>query len=153
MAERPFAPMKGKPSAPVAVQGKNLRERLPQVEPEAFLGLLADIAKANGIVQDRELQVIREIALAFGLNPTQFEAANERLSLKSSSARLSTFLAVFGLTEGATLDEVKAAYRHKIRCYHPDTVAHMPPEFQELATQKSTDLNEAYDELKRLLVR
>jgi DnaJ-domain-containing protein 1 len=57
---------------------------------------------------------------------------------------------VLEVPENATEDEVQSAYRKKVAQYHPDRVAHLPSEFQELAHQKLLELNAARDRLKRL---
>ena len=51
---------------------------------------------------------------------------------------------VLGIRKGATRDEIKAAYRREIARYHPDKVAQLGPELQELANAKSKQINEAY---------
>jgi curved DNA-binding protein CbpA len=51
---------------------------------------------------------------------------------------------VLRLKKGATRDEIRAAYRREVAQYHPDKVAQLGPELQELATEKTKQLNEAY---------
>jgi DnaJ-domain-containing protein 1 len=55
--------------------------------------------------------------------------------------------AVLGVASGATPDEVARAYREQMKRYHPDRVADMPREFQELAHQKAIEIQRAYTEL------
>ncbi len=55
---------------------------------------------------------------------------------------------VLGITEDASLEEIKAAYRKKIKAYHPDRVAHLGVELQEIAQKKSTEINRAYEMLQ-----
>jgi hypothetical protein len=50
-----------------------------------------------------------------------------------------------GLPLGASLDEASAAYRSLAAQNHPDKVAHMAPEFRELAERKMRELNAAND--------
>jgi curved DNA-binding protein CbpA len=47
------------------------------------------------------------------------------------------------------LDEVKAAYRTKIKQCHPDRVVGLEEEFQKLADRKTKELNEAFNEARR----
>jgi DnaJ-domain-containing protein 1 len=56
---------------------------------------------------------------------------------------------VLGVAAGATADELARAYREQMKRYHPDRVAAMPPEFQELAHQKTIEIQRAYAELGR----
>jgi DnaJ-class molecular chaperone len=45
---------------------------------------------------------------------------------------------------GASIEELKAAYRKVAQTYHPDKVASLAPEFQALAEQKMKEINRAY---------
>ena len=55
--------------------------------------------------------------------------------------------AVLGVRSGASRDELVRAYREQMKRYHPDRVADMPPEFQELAHRKAIEIQRAYAEL------
>jgi DnaJ like chaperone protein len=55
--------------------------------------------------------------------------------------------AVLGVSPGANRSQIKKAYHAKLQDYHPDKVATLAPEFQELANQKSIELREAYEAL------
>lgn len=50
---------------------------------------------------------------------------------------------VLGLTQGASLDEVKKAYRELAKKYHPDQYTSNP--LRELAEEKMREINEAYE--------
>ncbi len=58
--------------------------------------------------------------------------------------------AVLGVPPGASPDLVIHAYRERLKEYHPDRVAGLGPELQELAHRKTLDIQRAYDELTRL---
>ena len=58
--------------------------------------------------------------------------------------------AVFGVGPEATRQELQAAYRSLVAQYHPDRVANLAPEFQEVAHDKMTEINAAWEDLKRL---
>ena len=55
---------------------------------------------------------------------------------------------VLGVDPSASLEEVKASYRTKIKKYHPDRVEGLGEEFIALAREKSRRLNLAYEEAK-----
>ena len=48
----------------------------------------------------------------------------------------------------ASADEIKAAYRRAVARYHPDKVAHLGKEFQELAHKKLLAIQQAYEVLQ-----
>jgi DnaJ-domain-containing protein 1 len=54
--------------------------------------------------------------------------------------------AILGLSPGATADEIKDAYRAKVRLIHPDRVHGLAPAFRILAEAETRKLNAAYEE-------
>jgi DnaJ-class molecular chaperone len=48
---------------------------------------------------------------------------------------------------GATADEIKVAYKRAVTRYHPDKVAHLGKEFQDLAHTKLLAIQRAYETL------
>jgi hypothetical protein len=63
--------------------------------------------------------------------------------------RLPQWYDILGIPEFASNEAIIAAYRAKIRAYHPDRVAGLGPEFNELADQKSKEINQAYQTAKQ----
>lgn len=51
---------------------------------------------------------------------------------------------VLGVAEGATDDEVRAAYKSQLKLNHPDKVAHLSPALQQFAQQQTLLLKHAY---------
>ena len=54
---------------------------------------------------------------------------------------------VLKVRRGASPEEVKAAYREIISKYHPDKVAHLGEEYQQMAHEKVIDIQKAYEAL------
>jgi DnaJ like chaperone protein len=54
---------------------------------------------------------------------------------------------ILGLDRGASIDEIKKAYRKLAGKYHPDKVDHLGDEFRALAEKKFKEIQEAYQEL------
>lgn len=52
---------------------------------------------------------------------------------------------VLGVSEDATQDEIRAAYRELVKKYHPDQYANNP--LSDLAQEKLKEINQAYDML------
>ena len=50
---------------------------------------------------------------------------------------------VLGLKEGASIEEIKKAYRELVKKYHPDRYMDNP--LSDLAEEKLREINEAYD--------
>jgi DnaJ domain len=51
---------------------------------------------------------------------------------------------VLEVSPDAGMDEIRRAYRHKIRQCHPDHISALAPEFLELAERRTQALNAAY---------
>lgn len=56
--------------------------------------------------------------------------------------------AVLGVSDGASQEDIRAAYRQLAAQYHPDKLAHLGEEFQALAEQKFKLIQSAYDALR-----
>lgn len=54
---------------------------------------------------------------------------------------------VLGIREGASQEEIKAAYKEQVKKYHPDR--HQDNPLYELAEEKLQEINEAYDYLMK----
>jgi len=54
---------------------------------------------------------------------------------------------VLGIKEGASQEEIKAAYREQVKKYHPDK--HTDNPLQDLAEEKLQEINEAYEYLTK----
>lgn len=59
--------------------------------------------------------------------------------------------ALLGLTRAATLEEARSAWRGLMAQYHPDKVAHLAREFQDLAERRTRELNAAFEAVERRL--
>jgi hypothetical protein len=55
---------------------------------------------------------------------------------------------VLGISVSASTEEIKIAYRKMASLYHPDKVAHLAPEFREMADRKMKEINTAYGSIK-----
>ncbi len=54
---------------------------------------------------------------------------------------------ILGIKEGASQEEIKAAYREQVKKYHPDK--HQDNPLQDLAGEKLQEINEAYEYLSK----
>jgi len=55
---------------------------------------------------------------------------------------------VLGVDQGCGQEEIKNAYRHKIKIFHPDKLAALSEEFRQLAEEEAKKINQAYETLK-----
>ncbi|MBI5116862.1 DnaJ domain-containing protein [Candidatus Poribacteria bacterium] len=54
---------------------------------------------------------------------------------------------ILNIRRGASLNDIKHAYREMLMKYHPDRVAHLGSEFQQLAHNKVIEIRKAYETL------
>jgi DnaJ-domain-containing protein 1 len=57
--------------------------------------------------------------------------------------------AILGVNRGAGADEIKKAYREKLKKYHPDVVENLKlgPEYREMFEDKTREIHKAYQSL------
>ena len=54
---------------------------------------------------------------------------------------------VLGIERGASAEEITHAYREQMKRYHPDRVADLGEELQQLAHRKAVEIQRAYEEI------
>lgn len=56
---------------------------------------------------------------------------------------------ILGISMNSTDEDIRVAYRELSKKNHPDLVAHMSKDFQDLAEKKVRKINWAYQEIKK----
>src|ERR687890_2313250 len=79
------------------------------------------------------------------------EGGEERRSAETldREARLATARRALGVSEGAGIEEISAAYRKLARTHHPNKVANLEPKVRAYSEQRMKEINAAYAEFKR----
>lgn len=81
--------------------------------------------------------------------PPGNESRSRRRSPRRRTKNPRTPHDILGVPADASRDEIIEAYRHMAQLYHPDKVASLAPEFQDLADRRMKEINAAYRELLR----
>jgi DnaJ like chaperone protein len=125
--------------------GKKYRARPCLLED--LLDGLFHIAAADGIVGPRELAYLRTVAELFGFSELEFR----RIKASNLGPDPGDPFAILGLLPGATLAEVRQAWRRLAAENHPDRMAARgaPAEFVRIAEQKVAAINAAYEHIRR----
>lgn len=100
---------------------------------------IENFRSAQGILSRRRQEQVRA---AYGRNGHPMESGGHKSAYE-----------VLGVKPNASLEEIKQAYHQAARQNHPDLVAGLAPEFQELATQRIREINAAYRELRQKVTR
>jgi hypothetical protein len=103
------------------------------------------------LYSDHRLQTrsLRDFAVADPDQLIKDDVPITPLLMDPLSAELNTSdncFAILGLSPAATEDEIKDAYRAKVRLNHPDRVHGLAPAFHKLAEAETKKLNMAYEE-------
>ena len=56
---------------------------------------------------------------------------------------------ILDVSENATKEEIQAAYKKKVKQYHPDKVSHLGEDLQKVANEKFIEIQNAYDSLMK----
>jgi DnaJ like chaperone protein len=108
-----------------------------------IIHLLFGLSSADGETHIKEIDVIQTIARYININDNDFTSI-KAIFVKSTK---SSYL-ILEIDSAGTNDEVKNAYRKMAKKYHPDKVAHLGVELQELAEEKFKAVNNAYKDIK-----
>ena len=117
-------------------------QRIPSINSGNLIAFLARVAHCDGDVDPQEVSLIRRIALAIGVDHSEVEEILENLELRAVD-----HFETLGVRQGASRQEVVSAYRRLVSMYHPDKVAGMASEFQDLANRKFIEIRAAYESI------
>jgi len=104
---------------------------------------LFHIAKADGVIHDKELAFLADVAAIFQLTDTEFE----RLKARHVDHGASDPWRILGIERGTGYHEARRAYLALVRDNHPDTMAArgVPEEFFAIAHERIAAINAAWD--------
>jgi DnaJ like chaperone protein len=114
---------------------------------EDILDGLFHIAKADGVVHEREGIFLHRIAEIFRIDEAHYEAIMARhVNLGAGDPYV-----VLGIERGKPFDEVKKRYRKLVSDNHPDRLIArgLPQEFIKIATTRVAAINAAYEMIER----
>lgn len=109
-----------------------------------LLHVLFGIAKADGQVDPSELHTINEISGYIGISQSDYN------SIKSIFiGEVNQAYKILNVNPDDSIEIIKKAYRELATKYHPDKVANLGPEIQQLAEEKFKAINDAYQKIRK----
>ncbi|NOR28974.1 MAG: DnaJ domain-containing protein [Lutibacter sp.] len=120
-----------------------IRQNLTHASRLQLIHFLFGIAKADGAVNEAEVNSIKIIAGYFYINQHDFESIKAMFYDSSDSA-----YKILEIEKSATNDELKKAYRKMVKKYHPDKLQHLGEEHVKGAEEKFKQVQKAYEQIQ-----
>jgi DnaJ like chaperone protein len=136
---------------------------------QMFMEILTHAAYADGVMHPREMNVLRHISQRLGFSPQEFDqllsmveaqrrfhqqytgGAHGQTAGRPAADQLKQAYELLGVSEDASDAEVKKAYRRQMNQHHPDKLVArgLPEEMIKIANQKTQEIKEAYELIKK----
>ena len=131
---------------PVDVRGvcMQIRTNMPHAKRLLLLQYLYGIARADGNVDPREVELIRRMAAALGIS--EKDRASIEAPFHSDKPDPYTVLEI---GRDASDTDIKKAYRRLALKFHPDKVRDMGEAYAKQAETRFLEVQEAYESLKK----
>lgn len=120
--------------------------RFPKKERLVLLRTAVEIAAANGDVSSPERLALLDLADDLGVPRPALDhlirLVVDALRPDRDSSELAEAYSTLGVQSGASIGEIRSAYRRLMKEHHPDKAA---PSARKQATEKAAKINAAYD--------
>ena len=121
-----------------------IRQNMTHASRLQLLHFLFGIAKANGIVNEIEVNSIKTIAGYLYISQQDFESIKAMFDDSSDSS-----YRILEIEKTVPNDEVKKAYRKMVKKYHPDKLQHLGEEHVKGAEEKFKQVQKAYEHIQK----
>ncbi|MDT0554268.1 TerB family tellurite resistance protein [Urechidicola vernalis] len=120
-----------------------IRQHMTHATRLQLVHFLFGIAKADGHVNESEVEMIHKIANYLYINHHDFESIKAMFYSGVSNA-----YKVLEIEKSATDQEVKKAYRKLVKKHHPDKLQHLGEEHLKGAQEKFQQIQKAYETIQ-----
>jgi DnaJ like chaperone protein len=121
---------------------------------------LAGLAHVDGSINKREMKMLHSINTLLHLSPKEFQSVigmyqqRQRRKAKPSSytkqSALKLAFEILGVSEQASKDEIKKAYRKLVKIHHPDRFVNESIDQQDLANERFIEIQKAYEVIEKI---
>lgn len=122
---------------------EQIRQNLTHASRLQLLHFLFGIAKADGMVNEFEVNSIKTIAGYLYISQYDFESIKAMFYDSSDSA-----YRILEIEKSASDTEVKKAYRKMVKKYHPDKLQHLGEAHVKGAEEKFKQVQKAYEQIQ-----
>ena len=114
---------------------------------EDILDGLFHIAKADGVLHEREEIFLHRVAEIFRIEESHYQSI---LARHANLGEADPYL-ILGVERGSPFEEIKKRYRKLVAANHPDRLIArgLPQEFIRIATTRIAAINAAYETIER----
>ncbi|MCX7736399.1 MAG: DnaJ domain-containing protein [Candidatus Kapabacteria bacterium] len=119
---------------------------------KSYINSESDLSSANRIIggEDEELKrIIDELNQDKQKQTSDQKSQSQDKQWKDADLSIDKAYEILGLKKDASIDDIKSAYKQKIKDYHPDRVATLGEELRNLAAKKTIEINKAYELIKK----
>lgn len=133
---------------------RQIRENTNYATRMNLFDFLYSVAVSDDNCSAEEEAVLKTIASQLRISSYDYisiherHTAGRRASSSSSAAYTKNPYSVLGISDSATNEEVKKAYRRLAMKFHPDKVEGLGEEVKKNAEQQFREINEAYETIK-----
>jgi len=133
-----------KKEIPVQQVCSQIKQFMPIASRLQLIHYLYGLSSADGHIHPSEISTIEQIGAYMGITSADMN------SLKAMYYRdAQSDYKILEVSESASDDEIKKAYRKMALKYHPDKVAQEGAEVERAATEKFKRVQEAYENIKK----
>ena len=123
---------------------QQINQNLDYYSKLEMLHILFGVANADNQIHELELQAIQLISNYLGISATEYNSIKAIFFKQEDQS-----YKILDINKNATNGEIKKAYRDLAVKYHPDKVASLGVEFQEVAEEKFKSINNAYQTIRQ----
>ena len=121
-----------------------INSNMDQASKSQLIHILFSLSKADNDIHKSEVDIINRISNLIGLTEKDYKSI-KAMFIPNTKADYQ----MLGITEAATDQEIKTAYRKMAKQCHPDKVSHLGGDFANFAENKFKSINDAYQKIKK----
>lgn len=121
-----------------------IKSRMDKPSRLQLIHVLFGLSQSDGDVHPEEIKVIHNISNLLGISNAEYQSIQSMFKEDLDSA-----YKVLNIDSNTTDLEIKKAYRKMANKFHPDKIAHLGEEYQEIAQEKFKSVSDAYHKIKK----